>query len=216
MFLELPRRLRGTSTEASSTKTAAAMHAYEQDSDEHLLLRSAEGDEEAFATLYRRRQGAIFRFALHMSGRDDVAEEATQETFLALIREPGRYENGKGTVASWLFGIARNHVLRLLERHGREVPAEPEMQAEVACHREDLLSRIAREQTIDAIRAAVLSLPQTYREAVVLCDLQEMPYADAAATLGVPVGTVRSRLNRGRGLLLDKLRNTAAAMRCSA
>ncbi|HYO83939.1 MAG TPA: RNA polymerase sigma factor [Bryobacteraceae bacterium] len=191
------------------------MTEYDQESDDRLLMRCAEGDEEAFAVLYRRRQAGVYRFALHMSGRDHVAEEVTQEVFLALIREPQRYQSGKGTVVSWLYGIARNHVLRLLERDRRELPVEPEWQSEVPCEREDLLGRLTREQAIDALRNAILTLPETYREAVVLCDLEEMQYADAAAVLGVPVGTVRSRLNRGRGMLSEKLRR-GNAMRCSA
>jgi len=84
----------------------------------------------------------------------------------------------------------------------------------------DVLAELTREQAIDAVRQAVLSLPSTYREVVVLCDLEEMSYSGAADVLGVPVGTVRSRLNRGRGLLLDKLRakepGVRSAVRCSA
>ena len=83
--------------------------------DEELLRRMAGGDEEAFTALYRR-QAAVSRFALQMSGSETVAEEVTQEVFLALIREPRRYDARRGTLAAWLYGVARNHVLRQLER----------------------------------------------------------------------------------------------------
>ena len=70
----------------------------------------------------------------------------------------------------------------------------------------DLMADVTRKETIDSVRKAVLSLPEHYREVVVLCDLQEMDYAEAAAALGCAVGTVRSRLHRARAMLLEKLR----------
>ena len=79
----------------------------------------------------------------------------------------------------------------------------------------DLLANLTREEAIEAVRQSVITLPTVYREAVVLCDLEEMNYADAALALNVPVGTVRSRLNRGRGMLLEKLRNRNV-LRCPA
>lgn len=190
----------------SGLRAAAKMRDLTQESDDDLLRRSASGDEEAFSTLYRRRQAAVYRFALHMSGREDVAEEVTQETFLMLIREPGRFDASRGSVSSFLFGVARNLVLRHLERRRDYVNLEEEATGEPAAADTDLLAKMTREETIEAVRQAVSSLPGTYREAVVLCDLEEASYADAAEALGVPVGTVRSRLSRGRGLLLEKLR----------
>ena len=86
-------------------------------SDETLLRRSARGDEEAFVALYRRRQAGVYRFALHMSGSAAVAEEITQEVFVAVIRDGKRFDESRGTAASYLFGVARNHVLKLLERN---------------------------------------------------------------------------------------------------
>lgn len=190
----------------SGLRAAAKMRDLTQESDDDLLRRSASGEEEAFSTLYRRRQAAVYRFALHMSGREDVAEEVTQETFLMLIREPGRFDPTRGSVSSFLFGVARNLVLRHLERRRDYVNLEEEATGEPAADDTDLLAKLTREEAIEAVRQAVSSLPGTYREAVVLCDLEEASYADAAEALGVPVGTVRSRLSRGRGLLLEKLR----------
>ena len=69
----------------------------------------------------------------------------------------------------------------------------------------DLLGDLTQRETIEQIRRAVLSLPALYREVVVLCDLQDLSYQDAAAALDCPVGTVRSRLNRGRAMLAEKL-----------
>jgi len=188
-------------------------------SDEELLRRSRLGDEEAFATLYRSRQGGVFRFALHMSGREDVAEEVTQEVFLALLRHPERFDPGRGNLSSFLYGVARNHVLRYLGQRRESVNIEEGDTALDPAGDADILVNLTRAETIESVRQAVLSLPAGYREAVVLCDLEELSYADAAAVMKVPVGTVRSRLNRGRGLLLEKLRATrpgAGTLRCWA
>jgi RNA polymerase sigma-70 factor, ECF subfamily len=177
-------------------------------SDDELLLGLRSGDEEAFSALYRRRQGAIYRFALHMSGSATVAEDVTQEVFLALIRETCGYDPERGTLSGYLFGIGRKLVLRYLERGRPEVALEEEAEEggwpELAVH-DDPLEDLTRREGIQALHRAVLALPRRYREVVVLCDLQELDYADAAVALGCPIGTVRSRLHRARALLLDKL-----------
>jgi RNA polymerase sigma-70 factor (ECF subfamily) len=183
--------------------------------DEELLRRLSGGDEGAFTALYRRHQPAVFRFAFHMTGRQEVAEEVTQDVFLNVIRQPGRFDPEKGSIVGFLLGIARNLALRWLERErayvelGDEERTAPE---DGAC---DVLSRLTRDEAISAVRRAVLSLPPVYREAVVLCDLEDASYASAADVLGVPVGTVRSRLNRGRSMLVQRLGGKSAA-RCSA
>lgn len=174
---------------------------FAQQSDEDLLRRSAGGDEGAFTALYRRRQAGIYRYALHMSGSSATAEEVTQEVFLALLRSFGNYNPGRGSVSSFLFGIARNHVLKTWERNSPEDALDEEMPSS-SC----LWTDFTRQEMIDSVRQAVTRLPAAYREPVVLCDLQEMSYADASEVLGVPVGTVRSRLSRGRALLADKLK----------
>src|ERR1019366_9268053 len=86
------------------------------ETDDALLLRLKNGDEEAFLIIYRRRQAGLFRFALHMSGSMPVAEDVTQEVFLALLREDCGYDPARGTLSGYLFGIARKLVLRQLER----------------------------------------------------------------------------------------------------
>ena len=178
------------------------------ETDDTLLLRLKNGDEEAFLILYRRRQAGLFRFALNMSGSMPVAEDVTQEVFLALLREDCGYDPDRGTLSGYLFGIARKLVLRQLER-GRsnvalDIDSEDFAQPELAIVDDPLLD-LTRREGIDALRRAVQALPRRYREVVVLCDLEEVDYADAAVALGCPIGTVRSRLHRARGLLLEKL-----------
>src|SRR5258706_8768313 len=91
-------------------------------SDSSLLERAVGGDEASFTALYRRRQPAVYRFALQMSGRRSVAEEVTQEVFLVVIREGGRFDPQRGSVMAYFYGIARNCVLRCLDRDRVYVP----------------------------------------------------------------------------------------------
>ena len=132
-----------------------------------------------------------------------MAEEVTQEVFLSLIRNADGYDASRGSLGGYLYGIARNHVLRSIERDRPYVAMDDDT---VLATDETPLGDLTRAETIESVRQAVLKLPPNYREAVVLCDLEEVSYAEAAGVLGVPLGTVRSRLNRGRALLVEKLR----------
>ncbi len=190
------------------------------------MRRLSTGDEGAFLEFYRRHQGGLYRYAVHMTGRPEAAADVVQETFLTLIRQARKFDEEKGAPAAFLYGIARNHVRKLQEKesryvalggamgdgdgpgwigergsqngHGRypEKPGEPET----------VLDGLEREETVRRLRDAVLTLPVHYREPVTLCDLEGKSYAEVSTLLACPVGTVRSRLNRARSILLEKLR----------
>jgi RNA polymerase sigma-70 factor (ECF subfamily) len=172
--------------------------------DDDLLRRLAKGDEEAFTALFRLWQGPIFRFGLRMSGSLAVAEDVTQEVFMALIAGAGKYDAAKGALPSYLFGIARNQVLRRIEKERPYVPM-PEGNDEPVAMDTDLFEDLARGERVRRVREAVLALPPHYREVVVLFDLQLLSYQETADALGCAVGTVRSRLHRARALLLARL-----------
>jgi RNA polymerase sigma-70 factor (ECF subfamily) len=178
------------------------------ETDDELLLRMHSGDEQAFVTLYRRRQPAIYRFAANMTGSRTVAEDITQDVFMALIREDCGFDPELGTLSGYLFGIARKLALRYLERGRADVAldngAEESRGVEPSVNGNQLLD-LTRKEGIEALRRAVQALPRRYREVVALCDLEEVDYADAAFILDCPVGTVRSRLHRARALLLEKM-----------
>jgi RNA polymerase sigma-70 factor (ECF subfamily) len=189
------------------------------ETDDELLIRMRTGDEQAFLTLYRRRQASLYRFATHMSGSPAVAEDVTQEVFLTLLRGECGFNPDRGSLSGYLFGIARKLVLRQMERSRSDVvldtDAEDGTLPELAVH-DDALADLTRKESIEALRRAVMALPRRYREVVVLCDLEEVDYADAAIALGCPIGTVRSRMHRARALLLEKLnqeRNAHPAVR---
>jgi RNA polymerase sigma-70 factor (ECF subfamily) len=178
--------------------------------DDVLLRRAAKGDEEAFTLVYRRHQAAIYRFALRMTGSPWAAEEIVQDVFMTLVRDPKKYDVLLGTVSAFLYGVARNRILKHRERVPREIALEEK--SEDGSGNGVLLIDSAtpalwaeRKERTAQVRAAVLELPEEFREAVVLCELQELSYEEAAAIVGCPIGTIRSRLHRGRALLLAKL-----------
>ena len=178
--------------------------------DNELLIALLGGDEEAFATLYRRRQGGIYRFALQMSGSPALSEDVTQEVFMILMRNELSYDSSRGPLNAFMIGVARNLIRQRLGREQIYVPMEDEEGEGTISERfyaaDSPLEELTRGQAIESVRRAVLSLPARYREVVVLCELQELSYADAATVLNCAIGTVRSRLHRARAMLIDKMR----------
>jgi RNA polymerase sigma-70 factor, ECF subfamily len=186
------------------------------DTEDGLFRRILLGDEEAFTLLYRAKHPAIYRFALHMSGNAAIAEDVTQEVFMTFIRDARRFDPARGSLGAFLFGVARNHLRRRWEQERHSVPlpeADEDLHNLVATrlhgngngagpHRDELSSL----ETVARVRQAIASLPESYREVVILCELEEMSYEEAAGALQCPIGTVRSRLHRARSLLLEKLR----------
>jgi RNA polymerase sigma-70 factor, ECF subfamily len=169
-------------------------------SDEELIVATARGDREAFAEIYRRRRPDVYRFAVHITGNPAAAEDVAQDVFMAVIHEARRYDPACAAVVSWLLGIARNHARRRLAKDRVLDPLIGTQIDNITVSQDPVLG-LARERQIATLRKALCALPLAYREAVVLCDLQELTYADAAAALGCAVGTVRSRLHRGRAML---------------
>ena len=205
--------------------------------DALLLRRIAGGDEDAFAEMYRQKHPPIYRFALHMTGNASVAEDVTQEVFMALIRDPRRFDPARGTLGGFLFGVARNHLRKRWEQDRRLVPfaGDPDDlhgagpangngqragngagNGRGAFASASGWDEFASVETIGRVRQAVSTLPENYREVVVLCELEEMSYEEAASALGCPVGTVRSRLHRARAMLVEKLRESRPVRRVSA
>jgi RNA polymerase sigma-70 factor, ECF subfamily len=177
--------------------------------DQELLRQLARGNETAFRNLYERYQGPLYRFVLHMSGNSATAEEVTQEVFTLLIARPRGYVAEKGSVAGYLFGIARNLSRRIMQRSRLDLPIddesldgprEPALASDL-----NVLAELSNAELLETLRKAVLALPEPYREVVALCDLEELNYAEAAAILECSPGTVASRLHRARAMLKTKL-----------
>jgi len=166
---------------------------------------------EAFSVLAMTAFDDVYRFARSLTRDEADAEDVVQETYLRAFRSWVTFQTGTD-VKRWLFTIARNVFLRSKERGQREVSLDGDgaeavdaAQANETWLRRGLDPLLARSDLAPAIRAALGGLPGSFRSVVTLVDLEDQSYEDAAAVLGIPVGTVRSRLFRGRKLLQERL-----------
>jgi RNA polymerase sigma-70 factor (ECF subfamily) len=165
----------------------------------------------AFTELFRRHQRPIYRYAARMCG-PGAADDIVQDTFMAVLRPGGNFDASRGTFRAYLFGVARHMVVkRLGSRY--ETPVEIRAEVPDVPQLPDVFDVLEQQERVAAVRNAVQSLPPAYREVVALCDLAEMEYATAAQVIGCPVGTVRSRLNRARALLVSKLASIRESQR---
>ena len=171
--------------------------------DAELLQRMQRGDGEAFGVLYQRHQQRVYRFASVYSGAEGVAADITQEVFMHLI-DNHSFDPAQGELRGYLLGMARN----LLRRHWRDaqrfeaLPDEDDGPlGETLIEHAEPSMLVSRAQQYGGLRAAILALPSYYLEVMILCELEELDYLEAARILEVPIGTVRSRLNRARKAL---------------
>jgi RNA polymerase sigma-70 factor, ECF subfamily len=200
-------------------------------SDQALVDQLLQGRAAAFnaaaTALYRRHSAAVYRFASMMAPSKEIASDATQETFvwLATMGERGgaqRFDASRGSLAALLCGVARNHVLRLQSSDARFVLSEDdaEFNAIVESHHAndaqgndtpDALDAVDAADRQRALMSAVTALPFEFREVIILIEFEEFSYEEAAATIGCPIGTVRSRLNRAKARLKASLTELFAA-----
>jgi RNA polymerase sigma-70 factor, ECF subfamily len=173
-------------------------------SDVERVRRAVSGDRSAFAEIYRRYHAAVYRFARLMSGSPTTAEDITQETFTALLRDLHRYAAHRSRLSTYLYGVARNLTRSRLRRERRFVRLEITEDNEPISS-QDPSSALEEMQEHDRLRRIIAQLPSRYREVVILCGVHGLSYAEVAAILGTPVGTVRSRLFRGRRAIATRL-----------
>jgi RNA polymerase sigma-70 factor, ECF subfamily len=174
--------------------------------DGDLLRLAASGDREAFALIYRRYQDVVYRFGRSMTGCPTAAEDITQEAFVAVFRDLTRYDAGRASFTTYLYGIVRNLSRERLRRERRFLSLDIFRSArERFTYVSDPGDALEGAERAAQVRAALQALPTRYRELIVLCDLHNLSYADAAAVVGISVSAVRSRLHRGRLLLRTRL-----------
>jgi RNA polymerase sigma-70 factor (ECF subfamily) len=171
----------------------------DSDSDEQLVRRFLAGDRSAFGTLVERHERRVYNLAYRMLGRPEDAADAAQDVFVSCLRKLSGFR-GTSSFSTWLHRVAVNTCYDILRRRGREQP--------VAENREPAPSADIADAAVAAVdvQRALLLVPQEYRAVLVLHDIQGVPYEDVAETLGVPIGTVKSRLHRGRVALARALR----------
>jgi RNA polymerase sigma-70 factor, ECF subfamily len=183
-------------------------------SDSELVALMASGDREAFATLFRRHRGTVYRFSRQMLGTQEAAEDVTQDVFIVFARHAHRFNPSVGLLSTYLYGIARNLIW---QRHKRnrthlevDIDAIDAERTAAFAMAADPADELSRTQMVEQLRLAILRLPVHYREVVVLCELNGLSYEAAAAVAGCPVGTIRSRLSRARRMLIEKCRTLLA------
>jgi RNA polymerase sigma-70 factor (ECF subfamily) len=158
--------------------------------------------EDEFRAAFLQHKDAIYRFAWRMAGSAAVAEDVAQDCFLALVRDPGRFESGRGTLRAFLFGIARN---RILERWRAERRWDSLDDDVFAVEPVDP----GRRETSEIVAGAVRSLPPLQREVLVLAEYEGLALGEIALAVGSETGTVKSRLHRAR----ENLRRMLAPLR---
>ncbi len=172
--------------------------------DDALVAAAQAGDKDALETLLRRHYDRIHAVCRRITGDDNDALDAAQEAMIAIVRGIGRFD-GRALFSTWVYRIATNACLDELRRRRRR-PADPlpDHESLVMADGDRPALDTAVIDRID-IDAGLAQLPVEFRAAVVLRDLCQLDYAEIAEVLGVPAGTVRSRISRGRSALADRL-----------
>jgi RNA polymerase sigma-70 factor (ECF subfamily) len=172
--------------------------------DAELVEKCRSGDREAWEIIVRRRHSRIYNLAYRFTGRFDEAEDLTQEVFLKVYRTLHSYRPESGALETWIVRVARNHFID----HYRKYKTERTQTGTLEDHHEASVSptlrvetpsqALDRKETVDRVHRLLALLPEDQREAVVLRDLEELTYEEIADLLELPIGTVKSRINRGR------------------
>jgi RNA polymerase sigma-70 factor (ECF subfamily) len=175
-----------------------------ESTDAELVEKCRSGDREAWEIIVRRRHSRIYNLAYRFTGRFDEAEDLTQEVFLKVYRTLHSYRPESGALETWIVRVARNHFID----HYRKYKTERTHTGALEDHHEGAVSptvrvetpgqALDRKETVDRVHRLLALLPEDQREAVVLRDLEELTYEEIADLLELPIGTVKSRINRGR------------------
>jgi RNA polymerase sigma-70 factor, ECF subfamily len=196
---------------------AAVSQSQPQMSDTQLLACLKQGEQSALAQLFVKHRDAVHRFALAFTASTSVADDVTQETFMQLLLKPDGFDEARGSLAGYLCGIARNCARAAL----RETPAERNVEWEeddssvqtalYAPREMTALDALAKSEEEHQLWRAIRKLPAHYREVLILVELQDFSYAQAAQLLAIELGTVRSRLSRAKERLATLLAPTVGS-----
>ncbi|HUL80009.1 MAG TPA: sigma-70 family RNA polymerase sigma factor [Vicinamibacteria bacterium] len=176
--------------------------------DAELLPRCRVGDEAAWRELVGRHTRKVFGLAYRFTGRVDEAEDLTQEVFVKVYQTLGRYRESDGPFGGWLMTVARNHAIDQYRRRKQERlrRADDPLVLETTPSRDEHpIAGLEREERTRLVHRGLRALPPDLRLPLILCDLQGRPYEEIASELGIPLGTVKSRINRARLELAKRL-----------
>ncbi|MDK2982485.1 MAG: hypothetical protein PWQ55_2832 [Chloroflexota bacterium] len=175
-----------------------------------LLAHIAGGDESALEVLFARCGERLYNYILGMLHDEHAAQDALQETLIAVWKQADRYR-GEGRAIAWLYGIARNQALRQYHRP-QNLPLDEESQSPAPAGGSDPEQRLQREQRREVLRQGLSALAPQYREVLDLFFLHDMKLKEIAAICRIPLGTVKSRLNHARKALKNTLARQGVSM----
>ena len=188
------------------------------DPDAELLQRWQSGDEAAFEDLVRRHERRVFRLLLRMLGNREEAEDVTQEAFLSLHRHGHRFRR-EARFSTFVYRVASNAALNRRRTLGRnrsridELEVRQQAGFDLPARPRDPEDAAVGSEAQERVQEALLDLPPDLRVAVVLYDIEGQSYQEVARVLGIPEGTVKSRIHRARSALRDNLRSYLRAQR---
>ena len=179
-------------------------------SDEKLILRFQEGDINAYNELVKRYKDRLLNFVLRYFNNIEQAEDVVQDTLIKLYTHASYYKN-VAKFSTWIFTIAKNNALTELRKNKRKKTdslwTDDGQVIDINSKEESLDSKVQNEIAIDQLNKFLDEIPENFRMAVVLRDFQELSYEEISKILEIPIGTIKSRINRGRIQLAEKMKH---------
>jgi RNA polymerase sigma-70 factor (ECF subfamily) len=179
-------------------------------SDEKLILRFQEGDINAYNELVKRYKDRLLNFVLRYFNNVEQAEDVVQDTLIKLYTHASYYKN-VAKFSTWIFTIAKNNALTELRKNKRKKTdslwTDDGQVIDINSNEESLDSKVQNEIAIDQLNKFLDEIPENFRMAVVLRDFQELSYEEISKILEIPIGTIKSRINRGRIQLAEKMKH---------
>ena len=179
-------------------------------SDEKLILRFQEGDINAYNELVKRYKDRLLNFVLRYFNNVEQAEDVVQDTLIKLYTHASYYKN-VAKFSTWIFTIAKNNALTELRKNKRKKTdslwTDDGQVIDINSKEESLDSKVQNEIAIDQLNKFLDEIPENFRMAVVLRDFQELSYQEISKILEIPIGTIKSRINRGRIQLAEKMKH---------
>jgi len=179
-------------------------------SDEKLILRFQEGDINAYNELVKRYKDRLLNFVLRYFNNVEQAEDVVQDTLIKLYTHASYYKN-VAKFSTWIFTVAKNNALTELRKNKRKKTdslwTDDGQVIDINSKEESLDSKVQNEIAIDQLNKFLDEIPENFRMAVVLRDFQELSYEEISKILEIPIGTIKSRINRGRIQLAEKMKH---------
>lgn len=179
-------------------------------SDEKLILRFQEGDINAYNELVKRYKDRLLNFALRYFNNVEQAEDVVQDTLIKLYTHASYYKK-VAKFSTWIFTIAKNNALTELRKNKRKKTdslwTDDGQVIDINSKEESLDSKVQNEIAIDQLNKFLDEIPENFRMAVVLRDFEELSYEEISKILEIPIGTIKSRINRGRIQLAEKMKH---------